>query len=420
MRSPAERLRLERALRITGLVALVAWIANAARPALTHVDVANDASLEKSLARWTRTAGADSVHVALDTVPSGTNRAWLSALSAAGVGVSWSGAAIPAVAMEASAATEPAGGVIVRSSAMAESRVLGDALGPLDTLRGSTASVRLASVEGGVVLTAGRQPARSEVPGPKAIKRVLVAGAANWESKFVIAALEESGWIVDAYLFLAPDHDVVQGMPGTLDTTRYAAAVLTDSAGADWARGVETFVRAGGGVVLAGDASAAPRVAQLLAWRAGKHEMAPLGTLAGDSTWRGLSRVPLAVNGAHALVIEKRGDNAGLVARRYFAGRVVGVGYDQTWRWRMAGGDSSRVEHREWWSRIVASVTRESGASAGSAPLVALFDALGAPSSAVRATPVPLTPPFLSGLLGAIALAALLSEWLLRRARGGR
>src|SRR5690349_1331880 len=71
MRSPADQIRVERVLRITGLVALAAWVVNAARPALTHVDVATDASLRSSLAAWTRTAGADSVHVTLDTVPSG-------------------------------------------------------------------------------------------------------------------------------------------------------------------------------------------------------------------------------------------------------------------------------------------------------------------------------------------------------------
>jgi hypothetical protein len=421
MRSPAEQIRIERVLRVTGLVALAAWIANAARPALTHVDVASDASLRSSLVKWTRTSGADSVHIQLDTVPSGATRDWMAALRATGVGVSWSSGGISSVALEASAAGEPSGGVVVRSSSPAsEVRVLGDALGTIDTLRGATTSVRLASVEGDVILTSGRQPAKSPVPSPQSPKRLLVVGAASWEAKFVIAALEESGWTVDAHLFLAPDHDVTQGSPAALDTARYAAAIFVDSAGAEWARGVEAFVRNGGGLVLAGDASAASRVAPLLAWRTGKHEKARLGTVPGDTAWRGLSRVPLEVSGTRAITIERRGDHAALVARRYHAGRVIGVGYDQTWRWRMAGGDSSRVEHRDWWSRVVASVVQPVSKASGAAPLAQLFDVLGPPSAAVSVAPVALTPAFLSNLLGALALGALLSEWMLRRSRGGR
>jgi hypothetical protein len=358
-------------------------------------------------------------------VPDAVSAAWLSALSRAGVGVSWAGPTIPATAIEAFPATDPAGGVVVLTSAPSSSaRVLSDGLGPLDTLSAGASNVRLASLEGDVVLTVDRQPSRSQVPDPRSPRRVLVTGAAGWEAKFVIAALEESGWNVDAHLFVAPDRDVKQGAPGALDTARYAAAVLLDSAGAESAGGLEVFVRNGGGVVIAGEANRASRVSSIIAWRAIKREIAPLGTLAGDSAWRGLSRLPLVVDSARVVAIETRSGGAELVARRHVAGRAIGVGYDQTWRWRMAGGDSSRVEHREWWSRVVASVAlRPSLAGkgrSGAAPLANLMSVLGPPSQSLRVLPAALSPAVLSNLLGAIVLASLLAEWLSRRARGAK
>jgi hypothetical protein len=307
--------------------------------------------------------------------------------------------------------------------------VLSDELGPVDTLAGSPtpAALRLAAVEGDVTLRAGRHPARTTVPTRGSPRRVFVAGAAGWEAKFVVAALEESGWAVDARLFVGPGMDVFQGAGARtgLDTSRHAAVVLLDSVAAEQLRGVAEFVRSGGGVVLAGDASRARRVASLVAWNAGRREAAPLGTLPGDSAWRGLSRIPLDARGERlAIALETRAGRPMVSARRHFAGRVIGVGYDQTWRWRMAGGENAPAEHREWWSRIVAAVAARPPAivqgAAGSAPLASLYQALGAPSLSTRAIPVTLPAGLLSNVLGALCLAALLAEWLSRRSRGAR
>ncbi|MEK7403255.1 MAG: hypothetical protein AABZ80_12940 [Gemmatimonadota bacterium] len=427
MPSRVDRWRAERALRLVAFASLMAWIANAARPALARVDVATDSSLNEALPRWTRAANVDSVHAQLDTVPDAAGIAWLGALARGGVGMSWSGPGIPAMALEAFPSAEPAGGVTVLAGAPAASvRVVSDALGPLDTLVGGpTSAVRFASLEGGVTFTSGIQPARVGVAPRGATRRVLVTGAAGWEAKFVVAALEEAGWMVDARVFISPDHDVTQGALAALDTARYSAVVLLDSAGAERARGVERFVRDGGGVVLAGDAGLSPRVASLMSWRVLKRELAPLGTLAGDTSWRGLSRLPLQpTSPARPVVLERRGGRATLVARRHHGGRVVALAYDQTWRWRMAGGDSSRVEHRAWWSRVVAGVAFRSVASSdvttGAAPLASLYAALGPPSPSVRALPLFLSPSALSNALGVLLFAALLAEWWLRRARGAR
>jgi hypothetical protein len=202
--------------------------------------------------------------------------------------------------------------------------------------------------------------------------------------------------------------------------------ILLDSAAAETVRGVEEFVRAGGGVVVAGDASRGRRVAELVAWRAGTRETATLGTLPGDTVWRGLSRVPLWLTSAGAaLPLEVRGDVPVVVARRHYAGRVAGVGYDATWRWRMAGGENGVAEHRAWWSRLVSSVAArppviESDAIASAAPVAALHDALGPPSASGATPGTALPRAALANLLGLIALSALLGEWLLRRARGAR
>jgi hypothetical protein len=426
MRSRVNRLRAERALRIVALVALALWTANAARPSVSAREELRGVQLASALPRLTR-AAVDSVHVELDSVPSAASAAWLAALRGAGVGVSWTAREIPPVAVETYAAADPSRATLVLASAPA-SAVLSDELGPVDTLAGSPApaSMRLAAVEGDVTLRAGRQPARARVPVRGAPRRVFVSGAAGWEAKFVVAALEESGWLVDARLFVAPGMDVWQGAGARagLDTSRHAAVVLLDSAAAEQLRGVAEFLRSGGGVVLAGDASRARRVVSLVAWSAGRRETAPLGTLAGDSAWRGLSRLPLQPSVRAAVALETRGGSTVVAARRHYAGRVIGVGYDQTWRWRMAGGDDAPVQHRDWWSRIVGAVAARPAATAsgaaGSAPLASLYQSLGPPSAPASALANRFPTRLPANLLGFVALAGLLVEWFLRRARGAR
>ena len=422
------RRRMEVVLRIIGVAAVVGWIVNAIVPRAEGVMSVRADELGDALLRWTRDASAQNVHVRFDTIPDAASSAWLAALRGAGTRVSWEGDALLPIAVETYPATSPAGGTVVLASAGDSVSVLRDALGPLDTLRATGATaVRLASHEGNLTLEARDQVARASAAERAAPKRVFVAGAAGWEGKFLIAALEEAGWQVDARLFVAPGEDVVQGGGRTTpDTARHAAAVLLDSAAAETIRGVEPFVRAGGGVVLAGDASRARRGADLVRWRAGARETAPLGTMPGDPEWRGLSRVPLRLaSDTSALPLETRGDAATIVARRHHAGRVAAVGYDATWRWRMAGGEESVAQHRAWWSQLVSSVAMRAspepatGAATGAAPLAEMHDMLGSPTLA-SATAMRIPRDVLANLFGALALGALLTEWLMRRARGAR
>src|SRR5262245_43174450 len=114
MRSPADRRSrtwLEVALRTVALAALVAWIANAARPAMSRRETVRGASLPDALPRWTHDR-VDSAHVLLDTVPDPGSLAWLRALRGAGMGVAWSGTAVSDIALETYAPTDAAGGIV--------------------------------------------------------------------------------------------------------------------------------------------------------------------------------------------------------------------------------------------------------------------------------------------------------------------
>jgi hypothetical protein len=420
------RSRVEVGLRLLALGGILGWVILALRPR-SQVQVVDSAALAQALPRWT-TGRVDSVHVLLDTVPDDLRLAWLAALRSAGIGATYDGVIAP-LGVEAFASPAPAGGAVVLTAA--PGGVLSDALGAIDTLAGGdtpaqrATAVRVGDVQGQVMLTAGKQPARAVVTPARVPKRLFVVAAAGWEAKFLIAALEESGWRVDARLLVGPGQDVWQGARTSLDTSRHAAALVLDSIGAAAVTGVERFARDGGGVVIAGDANRALRLTPLMAWRAGRRAAAPLGTLPADTLWRGLGRVVLEnVADDRAVVLEERQGSATVVARRYYAGRVVAVGFDETWRWRMAGDGNSLTAHRDWWSRLVASVALRAPAAAdappsGAAPRARLHDALGPATSTTR-TPPRLPSGLLGNVLGAIALAALLAEWLLRRLRGAR
>ncbi|MGH7636478.1 MAG: hypothetical protein ACREOK_02405 [Gemmatimonadaceae bacterium] len=404
-------------LRGIAITALILWIVNALVPRSGSPTLVRGDALSDELPRLT--SSATGIAARLDHVPGARERDWLAALRDAGVVVQWTGDLAP-VALETYPAADPSGGTFVLVSAPARSAV-GDSLGAIDTLDVARAVVRVGDVRGGITLTSGSQTARAPIAPAIAPRRVLVAGSASWEAKFVIAALEEAGWQVDARLRVRPDEAV--GGPVTPDTARHSAVVLLDTS-ARLPGGLDAFVRAGGGVLLAGAASRLQVASALVGWRVARRETAPLGTVPDDTLWRGQSRVVFGdVDTSRAIVLERRGANPVIVARRHYAGRVLAIGYDETWRWRMAGGANSVAEHRAWWSRHVASVAFRAAPArnlaTGSAPLAALHALLGpAVSAALPASSWPRA--LLGNLLGAIALAALLGEWFLRRLRGAR
>src|SRR5260221_12504209 len=95
------------------------------------------------------------------------------------------------------------------------------------------------------------------------LHKVLVISDANWESKFVVAALEEAGWKVDALIRVAPSVNVTQGSMAAIDTAGYSAVVALDGSASPYANRLADYVQSGGGVVLAPQAAAVDAMSSL-------------------------------------------------------------------------------------------------------------------------------------------------------------
>jgi hypothetical protein len=66
-----------------------------------------------------------------------------------------------------------------------------------------------------------------------------------------------------------------------------------------------------------------------------------------------LPLVPITSLQSDAVAVEKRKGAVAIGARRVGLGRVVQLGYEETWRWRMTGGDAAVRDHRTWWTGLV-------------------------------------------------------------------
>src|SRR5690606_41870804 len=65
---------------------------------------------------------------------------------------------------------------------------------------------------------------------------------------------------------------------------------------------------------------------------------------------------PVPLRGALPSSLARRGDDAAAAAWRVGEGKVIQVGYLDTWRWRLAGaGDDTMAELRAWWAAMVSS-----------------------------------------------------------------
>ena len=484
-RGSAARRGAEWALRVAVLATLagLAWrsradVAPARREVARAAGGAGDA-----LARWS-TAGADTVHLALAAAPSPRDRDWLHALRAAGTAASWSAdSALPmAVAVEPQAL--PGGGARLGVAAPPGRRLrLADEAGALGELTagdaGATALLQAAAGAVGVSPAgAPRGGARARQRDSVVLRRVLVLGRASWETKFVVAALEEGGWVVEARAPVAPGVVVRQGALAGPDTATHSAVVVLDSTANGYAGRVVRFVRQGGGAVLAGEGAAQPAFAALAAGEGRAPAQGGVaGALATEEPRRGLRLWPIARLRADAVPLERRAGAVAAAARRVGAGRALQLGYEETWRWRMLGAEAAPEAHRAWWSRVVGSVAyapvvprerapagggsvpattaaggnvpvggpprtannaaRAQGAAGAAAPTPTLAGApladtlpddapfaragarLGAPSPLAETAPAAPrrgTPWWLFPLLA----AALLAEWASRRFRGAR
>ena len=417
MPSPAERLarreRLERLLRTGAGLALVAALAVVFREAMR-----SDSVVERTMWR-----------IAATPIPS--VRDSLAALQRAGRDIGWSGDVAPLMAM-AEPVREP--GDRWRVAALGAAPLLvRDSLGPLDSLD-AVGALTTDAVRGAVRVVEGSTEARVAPSDSVLLGRIAVYGRAGWEPRFVIAALEESGWQVDARLTLGRDRDVLQGEIAPR-RARHAAVIVFDTASLRREGGLfARFVRDGGGLVLAGEAAAAdvPALRALVGAQVTRLEPPETRSFAGHDPTHALPLHVLGTRRADAVLVESREGLPAIVARRAGAGRIVQVGYDDTWRWRMEGEGRAVEEHRTFWSRTVGLAAAATAlprravldgvpvprdlALDNPAPRAALIHALGPPRS--EAPVESRGPKALPRWLGLIILSLLLAEWASRRGRG--
>ncbi|MCC7053928.1 MAG: hypothetical protein IT355_11760 [Gemmatimonadaceae bacterium] len=402
-----------------------------------HVMVQRDGAIDAALASLVVSA-SDTVDVTLDAVPSARARATLRALRGSGRSVLLGRAqALPAVAVDVEAEWRAGGGTrIAVASDGAWRGAIGDRAGLLDSVVMDTAGLRTRSgpVQGAVRLDlAGANPAVTAlVAGAPQVARVLVAGTATWESKFLVAALEEAGWPVDVAVTLSPRVTVGQGSAQRPSRARHAIVLLLPGAPSSVTAALGAFVREGGGVVIVGEAARLPGVAGLRAGAPGVMLDGEAGAEASEEPRHGLDLVPVTTLAQGAVPLEFRDGRVAVAARRLGAGRVVQVGYDNSWLWRMAGGDESPAAHRRWWSTLLSGLVPVTAPRAArpafaghdtldAAPVAALARDLGLPAAgrARRADPA---PPFAARLdlrwLLALALVSFTGSWLIRRWRG--
>jgi hypothetical protein len=419
------RIAIERVAHGLAFVLLAWLLVRSLQPPVGPSVSSGVASLGPALARWSTRASPSAVHVRVDGSISPAQRDWLAALAASGTRVTWSGSGSLAIAAVAEPVADPAGATrIVAAASRGVVVSLADEYGPLDSVRAGAAGAWFLarSAPASVSVRAGVATARAATSDSLVLGRLLVLGRAGWESKFVVAALEERGWSVDARLALSPRVDVVQGRTIPIDTARYSAVIALDSSALGSAGALARYVRSGGGLIVAAPLSAASPLASLDAGalRTELPATEPFDT-AGDPR-RTLALTPIALR-EDALALERRAGSVAVAVRRVERGRVMVVGYGDTWRWRMAGGPGAAEQHRDWWAGLVANVAHVGRVAkppvspVDESPLASLVERLGpAVSRAQVAAPSRISSAWLFAALAAL----LLGEWASRRLRGAR
>ena len=420
---------LELALRATSLVVL-AWMLwlSLDRGRLERVVSARSTNLAAALRDWSAAGVApDRASIRLDSTPTPTERDWMRALAHSGSSVTWNGS-LPASAVSVHPVASPRGGLKVLVAAPSANRVtIEDELGLIEGATATSGGARFdaPSAVGQVLAKVGSTRARAIAADSIRLGRVLILGSAGWESKFVVSALEEAGWKVDAEMRVAPSVDVTQGALSAIDTSRYSAVVALDGSAALRAAEINRYVASGGGLILAGVTGSLDGFASVRAGTTGRVQVpSVLEAEPGSTTLASLSLLPIGSLRSDAVRLDVRRGVIAAAARRHGSGKVVQEGYVDTWRWRMSGGDDSPAAHREWWTRLVSSVAYAPTVGAAresvdNAPNARLIEALGAPSQPAASLATAAGSISL-WLLFAILSLSLLAEWASRRLRGLR
>ena len=420
---------LESVLRVVSIV-ILGWMLwqSLDRTHSDQVVSSRSAGISAALHRWSRDGIApDRASIQLDSIPTPVERDWLRALDHSGTRVEWKGN-LAASAVAAQPIASPRGGIRALAAAPNANRVsLEDDLGLIEGANAHLggASFDIPAASGNLVARVGSTKATADGVDSVKIGRVLVIGNAGWESKFVTAALEEDGWRVDADIRVAPAVDVTQGSVASIDTSRYSAVIALDGAAASRASDIARYVSSGGGLVLAGAAGSLEAFSALRAGTtANVQTPSVLEGEPGSLTRKSLALVPIASLKPDAIRLESEGGVTASAARRHNQGRVLQEGYLETWRWRMSGGDNSPADHREWWTKAVASVAyapvvKSAVINNDNAPIARLVEALG-PASEATTSLASNARSISLWLLFAILAFSLLGEWTSRRLRGQR
>ncbi|HLV24993.1 MAG TPA: hypothetical protein VKZ41_01675 [Gemmatimonadales bacterium] len=371
------------------------------------------------------------VHLELATAPDASTRDLIRAVRRSGVGVTWNAPLPPAGLLSVEPLASP--GQSQRLTVASEvPLILADDAGILDSVPAGASVILGAHVSGSLRAWAASDSARAlataMVRDSLHVRRVLVLGMAGWESRFVTVALEEAGWNVDARLGVSPTATVAQGVIRP-DTARHSAVVVLDSSAAPYSNAIADYARSGGGVILLPDALSLRALRSVAPGGRGGLMSAEDGMLASPEPRHGLPMVPIVGVRDDSFILEDRDGAAAVAIRRTGAGRVLQTGYQESWRWRLAGGEGAPVAHRAWWSSLVQSVAY--APSSGSAvsqpwthadetPVAALLATIGPPDESAplqEADTIESRGIFRWWLFG-IAILALLAEWASRRFRG--
>ena len=423
----SRRKNLELACRLAAFAVLGWLIGGSLIPVASRaLERASSNTVAGRLPEWTRTPSNVLLHADLVTTPDAWIVDWLAALQHSGHAVTWSGSP-PAVAMSSEALADPRGSVRIDVAAPSGTSVrIRDSASVVDSVRVNKLGATIVTplTVGTLVGDAGGQRISAPSPASARVRAIVVIGNASWEAKFVAASLEERGWPVIARFHVAPNVDVTEGTIVPLDTSRVAAIIAVDTTIQSLGTAVERFVRSGGGLVLAGSAGLATNVASLAAGSLGARTRPSV--LPTDSIGLGTTGFyPVMSLRPDGVVLDRRSGGVAVAARRVGAGRVLQIGYDDSWRWRMTGSPGSEIAYHDWWSRAVTAVAYVPGVapaivggSSSAAPLAHLVERVG-PARPIAAEKIP-RPPLDRRLLLALIMILLLTEWGSRRLRGLR
>ncbi|MES3034215.1 MAG: hypothetical protein V4813_09485 [Gemmatimonadota bacterium] len=396
--------------------------------------VSTSGTLDQSVATLLRSR-RDTIEVTLDAVPDARSRAFFRAVRGSGHVLRVTAPRVlPALAVAAEEEWRASGGTRLQVVAADSARhAAQDAAGLIDSIAIDSAGLRTRSGPLAGALHVGRAGVAPLVATSPTEARVLVLGSATWESRFLVAALEEAGWPVDVAVSLSPKVTIGQGAARLPSRDRHAIVVLLPGAPSSAMAALPAFVRSGGGVVIVGEAARSAGVAAIRAGAPGATMRGEVGAEAGDEPRHGLDLVPVATLAPGSVALESRDGRVAVAARRVGAGRVMQVGYDNSWLWRMAGDDQSPDAHRRWWSALLSGivsqrepesriVTTAESDTLDAAPVAALARDLGLPTVGGGAVRSMASPSLAASLdprwLLATALLSLVVSWTLRRWRG--